>query len=186
MYYRDEYHLKYNGDVDWVVKNVGEMDSANFKIYQIPLSKKEKNLREKYLRRERKTLMGYDGYEIENCLELEDGTVYRILVSKSKEMCECPNFYSEWLETEYACHGQKLIALEYAPNEYDKIKAIHEGCLRGEGSCGSTAYIFDDKWFGQWSCANYYILHQGTTINIFDGKQFIDIPCKRTCWRDYE
>ena len=178
------YYFEYDGEVDWVVKNVGEMDGVEFQISQIPLSKKEKNLREKYLRRERKSLQGYDDYEVENCIDLEDGTVYRILVYKEVEWCDCPTFYSDWLGS--SCQGTKLIALEYAPNQYDKVKTIHKGCSLAEGSCGSVAYLFDDKWFGQWQCANYYVLNLGTTINVFDGEQFIDIPCKRTCWRDYE
>ena len=83
IYYRAEYHLKYlNDDNDWVIKNIGNMNEDNLKIFQIPLSKKEKQLQKKYLNYERKTLQGFDDYNIENCLELADGTVYRILLYK--------------------------------------------------------------------------------------------------------
>lgn len=184
MYYREsEYHLEYNSEDDCVIKNIGNIDSTNIKIFQIPLSKKEKQLQKKYINHERKTLQSFDDYNIENCLELADGTVYRILLYKEIEWCDCPTFYTNWLGN--SCLGTKLLALEYAPNQYDKIKTIHEGCNLAEGSCGSISYIFDDKWFNQWQCANYYILNEGTSINIFDGENFIHHPCKRTCWRDY-
>ena len=126
MYYRAEYHLKYlNDDNDWVIKNIGNMNEDNLKIFQIPLSKKEKQIHNEYIKHERKTLQGFDDYNIENCLELADGTVYRILLYKEIERCDCPTSFFDYEGGSGI--GTKLLALEYAPNQYDKIKTIHEG-----------------------------------------------------------
>lgn len=184
MSYREyEYHLEYNSEDDWVIKDIGNIDSTNIKIFQIPLSKKEKQIHNEYIKHERKTLQGFDDYNIENCLELADGTVYRILLYKEIEWCDCPTSFFDYEGSSGI--GTKLLALEYAPNQYDKIKTIHEGCNYTEGSCVSISYIFDNKWFNQWECAGYYILNEDTSIDTFDGENFIHHPCKRTCWRDY-
>lgn len=183
-HHRGDYYLNYNCDKEWHIKD-NFYHNSKTEICEIPLSKKEKQLRRKYIQQERQTLQGYEYYKLENCIELADGTVYRILTTRANGPINCYKFCKNLNESHDYLQGIPLIALEYAPNQYDNVKNIHYGCLYSDGAAYHQGYIFDNKNFVQWEQRKFYLLSEGSEIFSMNNYEKHE-PCKRTCWRDYK